>query len=226
MSRSIMARTLLLIMAIAFVSGCVTTAQQEAQDFNAKYQIAASNMNRLKFDAERANPEFYALRREIGLTNDAPTFSQKMNDQTLSYNDAEVLLEGLNAAYPFREQAIQIEASMFPYHMQSTVIQSGRVFMAQVDEMYMQLLRRQITKGEAAQMRQSIYMDYQRRYSELMQEYNASLQLQHQAQLQRQQQALNAFQNAYYNERYLAQMNKPWYTNCQSTGSNISCTTY
>ena len=219
-------RSLVLVLTMLLFSGCVTGAQQEAQNYQTRYTLAKNSVDNLRYQMMSASPAFFRLRTEIGLVNKRPTFDQQMNDDKLSYEEAIVVVEGLNKTFNLRHQALEIETSIFPPAMRQQAMYSGQIFYAEVDQVYMQLVRRQITKGDAVRARQKSYSEYQNRFAELQSAYQDSLQRRHEEQVRRQQAAINAFQNAYYNERLLQQMNKPWYTNCTSSFNSVNCTTY
>lgn len=219
-------RFVLSIFLITLLTACQTIAQKDAQNFNSNSQFAKSRVDYLVSKAKLEYPQYFMLIEDMGMTKAGPSIAQRMDETYLSDQEGEIILEGLNGVHATRKAIEDIEVSLFPSNMQNQVRLSAQQFVADTDTIYMKLMQKKITKGQAATLRHQAYLEYQTRYSQILEIYGQALSEQHARELQAQSEALQRLQDNVYRQQLLNTVRRPWYTNCNTNGNMTNCTTY
>ncbi|MDA9765687.1 hypothetical protein N9D07_03390 [Alphaproteobacteria bacterium] len=215
--------TIPLILALV---GCQTGAERQVSQTRANYAAAKTEVQRITRNSRSSYPEYFILKDSMGMTNAGPSFQQQMDSSFLTDTEASIIITALSGMASDRLGKMEQEVSVFPANMQHQVRLSGQQFYADLDTIYMRLVKKQISKGQAAIDRAAAYRSYQSRYAELSRIYDTAMSEQHAAELRQRSTALQRLQNNMYRQQLINSLNKPWYTSCQSYGNSFNCSTF
>ena len=223
---NVLRNVILTIPLILALAGCQTVAERQVSQTRANYAAAKAEVQRIANNSRSRYPEYYVLRESMGMTNAGPSFQQQMDSSFLTDTEASIIITALSGMASDRLSAMEQEVYVFPANMQQQARLSGQQFYADLDTIYMRLVKKQITKGQAAIDRATAYRSYQSRYAELSRIYDTAMSEQHAAELRQRSVALQQLQDNMYRQQLINSLNKPWYTSCQSYGNSFNCSTF
>lgn len=218
-------------------SACATNAERASEQMNTEIGngIAAG----ISCEQSAVNNPKYIPIKQITVNENDYTIDQLANEARLTTSEAKLLTQWVNEIKPCRQLRMASANKISPIAGQ--LMAKGY---AEQDEIYIALVKRNISWGQGLKALQQNVNQTKMALSQIDMQIHANLQNAHQAEIaQRQaaaaaagaamQQAGAQMQQNYYNQQYLNQnqqiinnMNRPRNTNCNAFGNNLNCTTY
>ncbi len=210
------------ILATLALTACATPAQQQAATIRS---VAQATMNEFRQCTSYlySEPQYAPLlpRLPQPQNNFLPTMAQMSDNTYPTQSESQLLIAFHDDAARCKQPAIQKIESVAPNL--AVVLADAEI---EGDRITLQLVKRQITWGQAATQRQAAWAENNRRLVAADQELANNLNAENRAELAQRQQAANALMQWSLMQQAINAANRPVVTTCSDGGAFVNCVSH